>query len=115
MKRAAIVVAVCLGLAYLGDFLWVWLRVHYPAAGAAFGSVDVYYGTPLKNGKEEFFFGQSDKQTCVKSLFPQMGYAPCWYASRRTMKSVELMRIPQHDIGLALARPPLLCHSPFPA
>ena len=115
MKRTAIIVAVCLGLLYLGDFLWVWLRVHYPAAGAAFGSVDVYYETPLKNGKSEFFFGQSDKQTCAKSLFPQMGYPPCWYASRRTMRSVELKRIPQHDIGLVLARPPLSRQSPPPA
>jgi hypothetical protein len=115
MKRTAIIVAVCLGLLYLGDFLWVRLRVHYPAAGAAFGSVDVYYGTPLKNGKEEFFFGQSDKQTCVKSLFPQMGYSPCWYASKRTMKSVRLRRTPQHNTGPAMAGPPISFHSPSPA
>ena len=88
MKRSVIIGVAALALLYLADFFWVWLRVHHPAAGAAFGSVDVIYETPLKDGKDEFFFGQGDKQTCVKSLFPQMGYAPCWYASRRSVRSV---------------------------
>ena len=89
MKRVAIIGGVALALLYFADCSWVWLRVHHPGAGAAFGSVEVYYETPLKNGKNEIFFGQGEKQTCVKSLFPQMGYATCWFASRRTLRSVQ--------------------------
>lgn len=107
MKRIALCAVVALALLYVGDFTWVWLRVHHPQAGAAFGSVDVYYETPLKNGKDEFFFGQANKQTCVKSIFPQMGYAPCWFASRRSVRSVELKSWPLREISLPIAIPPI--------
>jgi hypothetical protein len=114
MKRVIILAVVALGLAYISDYLWVLYRVHHPAAGQAFGSVDVYYETPLKNGKDEFFFGQSNKQTCVRSMFPQMGYTPCWYASRRSLRSVELETFPPLDSSRAMVAflPP---HQPDPS
>jgi hypothetical protein len=100
VKRIVVIAVVTLGLFYIGDYLWVWYRAHHPSAGEALGSVDVYYETPLKNGKSEIFFGQAEKQTCVRSVFPQMGYTPCWIASRRNLRSVRQKVLPTRDIGL---------------
>ena len=109
MKRVMIIVAAALALAYISDYVWVLYRVHHPSAGQAFGSVEVFYQTPLKNGKSEIFFGQAEKQTCVRSMFPQMGYTPCWIASRRNLRSVEQMTFPPLNLNRAgvVLQPPI--------
>jgi hypothetical protein len=68
-------------LAYGGDYAVARYRL---AKGDALGSVDVQhvYAIPQKSGKTEFDYVGADAQTCVRSLFPHFGYAPCWYVSR---------------------------------
>ncbi len=50
---------------------------------AAFGTVKVrpYYAIPRKDKKTELMFEEPQDETCTHSLFPQMGYTPCWYLS----------------------------------
>ncbi len=57
-----------------------------------FGVVQVqpYYAVHLKNGKTEIMPGDALTDTCVRSVFPQMGYSPCWYANRQKRKTVDV-------------------------
>ncbi len=77
------------GLLYLGDFLSLRLRI---PRREPFGSVTVHimYAVKLKNGKTEYDDGGDQVVSCSNSLFPQMGNAPCWYASRKTTQQINI-------------------------
>jgi hypothetical protein len=73
---------------WLGDYF----SVRFPGSRKPFGAVDIqpYYAIHLKNKKTEFNFDvPTETQVCVRSLFPHMGYPPCWYASRQTQKRID--------------------------
>lgn len=59
---------------------------------AAFGSVrvEVYYAVPEKAARVDFSAGAPEDVECVRALFPHFGDPPCWYASRRRTKRVDL-------------------------
>jgi hypothetical protein len=80
---------VVLAVAYGSDYLWMRYRIANPKAGDAFGSVTYYDSTTMKNGKVEVFFDQPHTEMCVHSIFPQVGDRPCWYASRKSVKSID--------------------------
>jgi hypothetical protein len=82
--------ALLLFLVYLGDYLSV--RFTIPKSRVVYGSIQVndYLAVPLKNGKDEFDFVGSEQTTCTHSLFPQMGYAPCWWLNRHREKREQL-------------------------
>ncbi len=76
------------GVVYLGDYL----AVRFPGSRNPFGSVNVqpYYAIHLKNKKTEFDFDVPPQtNVCVRSLFPHLGYPPCWYASRKTSQRID--------------------------
>jgi hypothetical protein len=82
--RALLLVA----FVYAGDYL----AVRFPGSRSPFGTVSVqpYYAIHLKDKKTEFNFDvPPENKVCVHSLFPHMGYAPCWYASRETQKRID--------------------------
>jgi len=74
-------------LLYGGDFVLVHIR-RQPT-----GQVEVHqlYAVRLKGKKVEYMPLENANETCTHSLFPQMGYRPCWY--------VESHRIRQIDVG----------------
>jgi hypothetical protein len=74
---------------YVVDDLSVRFRI--PPRRQPFGSVTVerYDAIPEKNGKVEFGFEPPVQQTCVRSLFPHLGYAPCWYLSRHAEQRIN--------------------------
>jgi hypothetical protein len=76
------------GVVYLGDYL----AVRFPGSRNPFGTVNVqpYYAIHLKNKKTEFDFDVPPQtNVCVRSLFPHLGYPPCWYASRKTSQRID--------------------------
>lgn len=82
---------VCLTLAvYVSDFVSV--RYTVPKSRAVYGSVQVnkYLAVPLKNGKDEFDFVGSEDMVCTNSLFPQLGYTPCWWLRHHREQREEL-------------------------
>jgi hypothetical protein len=82
--------AVLVGLAYGVDYAVFRYRV---AGGRqAFGQVTVthYDAVQQKNGKTEFLFDPPEGQTCVNSLFPHAGYAPCWYLQRHPEQRTDI-------------------------
>lgn len=58
----------------------------------AFGSVTVkhYYAVLQKNGKTTYLFDPPHLETCVNSLFPHAGSAPCWYLSRHPEQRTDI-------------------------
>jgi hypothetical protein len=81
---------------YFGDYLAVRLRASYPQLGTAFGSVhmDRVYAIPLKNGSVEYELDARQPEvtvTCVRALFPHLGYQPCWYVRRNSQKPIPMV------------------------
>jgi hypothetical protein len=76
-------------IAYAADFLVLKIRAH---SNAAFGMITIrpYYAVPQKNGKYEFIVADPQNVTCVHSLFPQLGYKPCWYLARHTEQRIDM-------------------------
>jgi hypothetical protein len=89
-KRIALIGAMVLALLYAGDYAAV--RIPIPSSRNPFGVVTVrpYYDVRLKSGKSEYYFLDPKKQTCVNSLFPHMGYAPCWYLRRHARQRIVI-------------------------
>ena len=52
--------------------------------------INKYYAVPQKNGKTEFEPGEPETQTCVNSIFPHLGYSPCWYVKRHKNQQTNL-------------------------
>jgi hypothetical protein len=88
-KRILLAALGLLVAAYGCDYVWVRYRIANPKAGDAFGSVTFYDSTTMKNGKTEVFYDQPLTEVCVRSIFPQVGDRPCWYAIRKTVKSID--------------------------
>lgn len=76
-------------LVYLGDYLSIVYR--FPGGRRQFGSVEVQkvLAVPQKDRKTEFIADAPEQQTCVNSLFPQLGLTPCWYLERHAQQQVN--------------------------
>ena len=75
---------------YGSDSLWI--RYRSTKGAGAFGSVTVYryYSIEKKANRVEYDFLDKENQICVHSLFPHMGFAPCWYLKRHTEKKIDI-------------------------
>jgi len=90
LLRIAGMLVVLAAVTYAGDYLSVRYRI--PSNRNPFGAVTVtpMYVIQEKNGKTEYDFAQPESQVCVRSLFPHLGYSPCWYVSRHTEPRIEI-------------------------
>src|SRR5579884_84743 len=93
LRRGAIRAAVSLValgcILYIGDYG----RLRYKIAhNTGLGSVTVQsdYAVKQKSGKLEYYFEQPQAQQCSHTLFPQMGYTPCWYLQRKANRETKL-------------------------
>ena len=73
-------------LLYAGDYAAV--RFRRNPTGTV--QVQPYYAVPLKDGKTEFMFLDPQNEVCVHSLFPHLGYRPCWYVARNRNKQINV-------------------------
>jgi hypothetical protein len=75
---------------YGGDYCSV--RYQIPHGRPQYGQVTVntLYVIHVKGGKIQYEPGDQETDTCVHSLFPHMGYTPCWYLSRHTDKLIDI-------------------------
>jgi len=80
-------IAALMGILYAADYARVRFGVRKP-----FGVVQVrrYYAVVQKSGKPEYYFLDPQNQTCVHSLFPHLGYLPCWYLSRHAREPIDM-------------------------
>jgi hypothetical protein len=83
LVRWGLVLAVLVGLLYVGDWLVLRGRI---AHGTAYGVVQVnqLLATPLKGNKVEYDLMGTVPVTCSRSIFPQQGDPACWWLERHT-------------------------------
>jgi hypothetical protein len=83
-------VAVCILSALFilcgGDYLMLRYRMAQHGVDGATSSVTIFYAAPIKGGKFSVFYDQPQTQTCVHSIFPWLGYEPCWYLKRHVIR-----------------------------
>ena len=96
MRRTLLIVVALAAIVYAGDYAVVRLRAAYPRLGNAFGSVQVVrlLAIPLKNGRTEYELDALQPEvtaTCVRALFPHLGYQPCWYVRRQSQKPIPMV------------------------
>jgi hypothetical protein len=89
LRRLLIGVVVALLALYVGDLFS--LELHIPRRDT-FGvvKVDSYTTVPRKDGRLEYYTDAPVDQKCVRSLFPHMGYLPCWYVQRTSERRTNL-------------------------
>jgi hypothetical protein len=89
MVRSLIVALAASALLCGADDLSV--RYGIPGARQRFGTVTVqrYDAISEKSNRTEFIFESPLTLTCVHSLFPHLGYQPCWYLSRHTEQRIN--------------------------
>lgn len=87
--RILITVLALLALVYAADDLS--LRYRIPKSRQVFGSVTIerYDAISEKNNRTEFVYEAPIVETCVHSLFPHLGYAPCWYVNRHREQRIN--------------------------
>ena len=87
---------------YAADYLSARYRI--PGNRQTLGSVQVkpLYAVRQKSGRIEYSVGDIETETCVLSLFPHLGYTPCWYLSRHPTKRIEIMFLerPLHPVTI---------------
>ena len=90
VKRILAIAVLVLGVVYVGDYVSVRYRI--PRSRDPYGRVPIqrYYAVTKKNGKPDFYFDQPALETCTHSLFPHLGYVPCWYLNRRRVQRVDM-------------------------
>lgn len=90
MKRIVLAVIILFAVVYTGDYALVRFRI--PRSRNPFGSVTVQvsYSVMKKDGKPDYYFQPPQVETCVRSLFPHLGYPPCWYLTRHTNQQINM-------------------------
>jgi hypothetical protein len=90
IERIATALLVIVGIYYVGEFISIKYRI--PASREPLGTVQVtqLYAVLQKDGKTEYEAGEPQTQTCVNSIFPHLGYSPCWYVERHKVQQVNL-------------------------
>ena len=90
LRRGLLALLTVAALAYGADFAWI--RYKVAKNNDPFGTLTVrpYYAVPRKDHKLEFMFDDPETETCVNSLFPQLGDRPCWYAKTHKDKRIDL-------------------------
>lgn len=79
---------------YIADYAVLKVRASRGNGAGAFDSVTIVQGTQLKNGRVEVFTDQGQPTRCVNSIFPHLGYSPCWYLRRNQMQLIGASLLP---------------------
>jgi hypothetical protein len=96
IRRGAQFVVLALVLLYAGDY--VSARFRLPNGRQTLGSVDVQimWAIKQKNGRIDYELGDTETQPCLYSLFPHLGYTPCWYLTRHKNQVIKVSSLRHH-------------------
>ena len=86
LSRIATVLVALVIVLYLGDY--VVMRLSSEPTGTC--QVTKLYAVQQKDGKTQYEASDPETQTCANSLFPHLGYTPCWYLNRHKTQQVNL-------------------------
>jgi hypothetical protein len=110
IPRAALFVLMALVLLYAGDYISA--RFRLPNGRQTLGSVDVQvmWAIKQKDGRIDYELGDTETQPCLHSLFPHLGYTPCWYLVRHKNQVIKVGRA--SPPGVPLRYPVNSCRVP---
>ena len=86
LSRIATALVGLLIVLYFADYVVVRLRSN--PTGTC--QITKFYAVPQKDGKTSYEPGEPETQTCSNSIFPHMGYSPCWYVKRHKNQQINL-------------------------
>lgn len=89
IARLAVGIVIAVLLVYAADAVWVRLRMANHQDPTSAIQVRITYAIPQKNGRIAYSKGDTESQSCVRSLFPHLGLDPCWYVERHTTKEIR--------------------------
>jgi hypothetical protein len=89
VQRVLLALLLFVILFYGGDYLV--LRYRASNHGNALGSVLVKrtLAVRLKSNKIEYTALDPVNRVCTNSIFPQLGYSPCWYVRRHPREQID--------------------------
>lgn len=95
--RGARFAVLALVLLYAGDDISA--RFRLPNGRQTLGSVDVQvmWAIKQKNGRIDYELGDRETRPCLYSLFPHLGYTPCWYLTRHKNQVIEVGNVRVND------------------
>ena len=81
-----------IAILYLGDYVSVKYRMRKNTPGDPLETIQTQttYAIPHKDGRAEYVFGPRETKTCVRSLFPHLGYSPCWYLKKSAQSQIPM-------------------------
>jgi hypothetical protein len=91
IQRVALFAILALILLYAGDYILA--RFHPQPLGSV--DVQIMWAIKQKDNRIDYELGDTETRPCVHSLFPQMGYAPCWYLTRHRNQTITVGSIPK--------------------
>jgi hypothetical protein len=74
---------------YAADYAVLQIRIARHGSDSVLSTVTVFLATPLKGDKVSIYYDQPQSEPCVRSVFPQLGYAPCWYLRRHSVQLID--------------------------
>ena len=87
--RGVLILLAAVAIAFLGDYASLKLQIpNRPQTKDV--QIRQMIAVPQKNGRTEFIPGDALTQTCSNSLFPQLGYQPCWYVMRHQEQQINM-------------------------
>ena len=95
VKRTLLLLIAGLALAYAGDSVWFRVRLIHrkPADPLESFTGPRILAIPEKGGKTSYEIDQQNPEqtvTCVHSVFPHAGFAPCWYVRPRVSQPIPM-------------------------
>jgi hypothetical protein len=108
-KQIALALVLVLALAYGYDYASVRRRMSAQKPGDPIDVITYPHllAIPQKGNKVEYALdAQSplESESCVHSLFPHFGYAPCWYVQRRSRTPTQMMILSTELLPLSFIR-----------
>jgi hypothetical protein len=103
LERIVIVMALMVALVYVGDFLYVRIRMAHPKPADPFESITAprLLEIPGKGNKVTFELDEvNPTQTvvCVHAIFPHYGDQPCWYLKKNINNPIPMVIVLQGSL-----------------
>lgn len=89
LRRSLLGIVIALALGYVSDDLVIRYRIRNGSNPYRQVTVHRLDAIPQKNNRIEYIPEEPILETCIHSLFPHIGYLPCWYLSRKTEQRVN--------------------------
>jgi len=89
VERFGVWTLLSLAVVYAADAAGVELRKAHHSDPTTTVPVRTSLAIPQKNGRIEFTPVGMEARSCVRSLFPHLGLAPCWYVKCHTREQIN--------------------------